>query len=121
MCRWLLIRTWQSLPVAVFWLVSLDACMGDLGGGWPEPSGSPWWPPLWSFSIGVLPDYVDQLHTICIDASCNYQQLTAGQLETLNGLGWSLDQYAGLQVVLNLVSISVSLGRQRAHRLAPPW
>ncbi len=60
--------------------------------------------------FGVLPDYLDQLHTICIDASCNYQQLTAGQLETLNGLGWSLDQYAGLQVVLNLVSISVSLG-----------
>ena len=60
--------------------------------------------------IGVLPDYLDQLHTICIEASCNYQLLTAGQLETLNKLGWSLDQYAGIQVVLNLVSISVSLG-----------
>ena len=71
--------------------------------------------------IGVLPDYLDQLHTICLDASCNYQQLTAGQLETLNGLGWSLDQYAGLQVVL-CRSLCLGIARcQRAHRLAPPW
>jgi hypothetical protein len=59
--------------------------------------------------FGVLPDYLDQLRTICLDAACNYQQLTAGQLQTLNVLGWSLDQYVNLQVALYLVSISVSL------------
>jgi hypothetical protein len=60
--------------------------------------------------FGVLPEYVDQLHTLCIAASCNYQQLTAGQVQTLNDWRWSLDQYASLQVALNLVAILISLG-----------
>ena len=60
--------------------------------------------------FGVLPDYLDQLRTICLAAACDYQQLTAGQLQTLNALGWSLDQYAGLQVALFLLSILVSIG-----------
>ena len=99
------------LPAGRRHLARLSACVHGRPGRWLARAI---WITLVAATLviflGVLPDYLDQLHTICLDASCNYQQLTAGQLETLNELGWSLDQYAGLQVVLCLVSISVSLG-----------
>ena len=60
--------------------------------------------------VWSLPIYLTQLHTSCSGISCSYQQLTGGQVHTLRGLGWSLDQYAALQVTLNLLCIAVSLG-----------
>ena len=60
--------------------------------------------------VWSLPIYLTQLHTSCSGISCSYQQLTGGQVYTLRGLGWSLDQYAALQVTLNLLCIAVSLG-----------
>jgi signal transduction histidine kinase len=60
--------------------------------------------------FGSLPVYVAQLHTRCAGTACVYQQLTAGQVQTLQGLGWSLDDYAALQVVLMLITVVVSVG-----------
>jgi hypothetical protein len=60
--------------------------------------------------FGSLPVYVNQLHTRCVGTACVYQQLTAGQVQILQGLGWSLDEYAALQVVLMLAGIAVSVG-----------
>src|SRR5579885_1986752 len=59
--------------------------------------------------FGSLPVYLTVLHTRCEGSVCIYQQLTAGQVETLQGLGWSLDEYATLQVVSMLLTIAVSL------------
>jgi hypothetical protein len=91
-------------------LARLSACVHGRAGRWLARAI---WISLVAATLvvffGVLPDYLDQLRTICLDAACNYQQLTAGQLQTLNVLGWSLDQYANLQIALYLVSISVSL------------
>jgi signal transduction histidine kinase len=60
--------------------------------------------------IGSLPVYETQLHTRCEGTTCIYQQLTAEQVQTLQGLDWSLDEYAALQVVLLLLSVGVSVG-----------
>jgi hypothetical protein len=60
--------------------------------------------------FGSLPVYVNQLHTRCVGTACVYQQLTAGQVQILQGLGWSLDEYAALQVALMLAGVAVSVG-----------
>jgi signal transduction histidine kinase len=60
--------------------------------------------------IGSLPVYVAQLHTPCMGTACTYQRLTAGQVQLLQELGWSLDKYAALQVVLMLMSVVVGVG-----------
>lgn len=59
--------------------------------------------------FGSLPVYLTVLQTRCAGTACIYQQLTAGQVETLQGLGFSLGNYAALQVALTLVIIAVSV------------
>lgn len=59
--------------------------------------------------FGSLPVYLTVLHTRCEGSACLYQQLTAGQVDTLQGLGFSLGNYATLQVVSMLLTIAVSL------------
>lgn len=59
--------------------------------------------------FGSLPVYLTVLQTRCEGSACIYQQLTAGQVQTLQGLGFSLGNYATLQVVSMLLTIAVSL------------
>lgn len=50
--------------------------------------------------LASLPLYLAQLQTVCFGASCQYNQLTPGQAETLKGIGLSVDDYAALTVAL---------------------
>jgi len=100
-----------AVPTSRRLVTRLSACVHGQPGRWLARS-------IWIFLVaatlviffGVLPDYLDQLHTLCTGSSCSYQQLTVGQAETLHALGWSLDQYVDLQVVFYLLSVSVSIG-----------
>lgn len=60
--------------------------------------------------LGSLPVYLAELQILCAGKACIFQQLTAAQLETLHRLGWSLGDYAALQVALSLIATAVSLG-----------
>jgi hypothetical protein len=59
--------------------------------------------------FGSLPGYMAQLQTPCSEAACQYQQLTAGQVEMLKGIGLSAGDYAAYTVVLALISMVVCL------------
>ena len=50
--------------------------------------------------LASLPLYLAQLQTLCLGSSCQYNQLTPGQAETLKGIGLSVDDYAALTVAL---------------------
>ena len=50
--------------------------------------------------FGSLPLYLAQLQTLCFGSSCQYNQLTPGQAETLKGIGLSVGDYAALTVTL---------------------
>src|SRR6185437_12259640 len=50
--------------------------------------------------LASLPLYLAQLQTVCFGASCQYNQLTHRQAETLKGMGISVDDYATLTVAL---------------------
>ncbi len=47
-----------------------------------------------------LPLYLAQLQTLCFGSSCQYNQLTPGQAETLGAIGLSVGDYAALTVAL---------------------
>src|SRR5579859_2021691 len=62
--------------------------------------------------FGSLPTYLTQLQTPCTATTwieCVYQQLTAGQVETLKGFGFSLGDYAAFTVALTLAAMLVCL------------
>jgi hypothetical protein len=50
--------------------------------------------------LASLPLYLAQLQTLCFGSSCQYNQLTPGQAETLNAIGLSVGDYAALTVAL---------------------
>lgn len=50
--------------------------------------------------LGSLPLYLAQLQTLCFGSSCQYNQLTPGQEETLGAIGLSVGDYAALTVAL---------------------
>jgi hypothetical protein len=56
-----------------------------------------------------LPVYLTLLQTPCAGTACEYQQLTPGQIETLRGMGVSLDAYVGYTVALTLAVLVVCL------------
>ena len=56
-----------------------------------------------------LPLYLAQLQTTCVGGTCQYNQLTPGQAETLSGIGMSLDLYAALTLALMIVMFVVCL------------
>jgi len=62
--------------------------------------------------FGSLPTYLTQLQTPCTVTTwieCVYQQLTAGQVETLKEFGFSLGDYAAFTVALTLAAMLVCL------------
>jgi signal transduction histidine kinase len=59
--------------------------------------------------VGSLPLYRSELQTLCATTPCVYFQLTAREAHTLEHVGWSLDQFAMLQIILWLVNIGVTL------------
>ena len=50
--------------------------------------------------LASLPLYLAQLQTLCFGSSCQYNQLTPGQAETLGAIGLSVGDYAALTVAL---------------------
>ena len=60
--------------------------------------------------FGSMPEYLVQLGTPCAGASCVYQQLTPGQVKTLQGIGLSASDYALYTVLFTIVCMGVSLG-----------
>jgi len=56
-----------------------------------------------------LPVYVAQLQTPCAGVACQYQQLTPGQVEMLNGIGMSLGAYTAITVAFALTNMIVCL------------
>jgi signal transduction histidine kinase len=56
-----------------------------------------------------LPVYVAQLHTPCAGSACWFTQLAPGQVEALQGIGLSLDDYVAYMVALTLASVMVCL------------
>ena len=60
--------------------------------------------------FGSMPEYLVQLATPCARASCVYQQLTPGQVKTLQGIGLSASDYALYTVLFTIVCMGVSLG-----------
>jgi hypothetical protein len=59
--------------------------------------------------LGSLPIYLAQLQMPCAGVFCQYYQLPPTQVEALQRLGWSLDQYAALQIPLMLFCVGVAL------------
>jgi signal transduction histidine kinase len=56
-----------------------------------------------------LPGYVAQLHTPCAGSVCAYQQLSAEQVEVLQGVGFSTGDYAAYTIALTLAIMVVCL------------
>ena len=56
-----------------------------------------------------LPAYLAQLQNPCTRTACQYQQLTAGQWETLSGIGWSPGDYAAFTLALALAALATCL------------
>ncbi len=54
-----------------------------------------------------LPLFIAQLHRLCSQTACNYQQLTPAQAAVLKAGGLSLDGYVALTVTLLIVSLIV--------------
>lgn len=57
-----------------------------------------------------LPLYLAQMQTPCAGTACSYQQLTAGQANTLATIGLSLRGYSFLIVALMMLASAVCLG-----------
>jgi hypothetical protein len=56
-----------------------------------------------------LPLYLAQLQTTCVNVTCQYNQLTPEQAETLSGIGLSLGLYAALTLALMIAMFVVCL------------
>ncbi len=56
-----------------------------------------------------LPLYLAQLQTTCVNVTCQYNQLTPEQAETLSGIGLSLGLYAALTLALIIAMFVVCL------------
>lgn len=59
--------------------------------------------------FGSLSTFQAQLRIRCTPTACNYQQLAPAQIETLNGIGVSLDGYVALTTALLLAVVAVCL------------
>lgn len=59
--------------------------------------------------FGSLPIFQAQLRIRCSVTGCNYQQLTPTQIETLQGIGLSLDGYVALSTALLFAAVAVCL------------
>ncbi|HEU0026321.1 MAG TPA: hypothetical protein VFQ25_04330 [Ktedonobacterales bacterium] len=62
-----------------------------------------------AITFSSLQLYLDQLRTSCNWATCQYQQLTRAQVETLRGIGLSLNDYAAFTAALTLSPMAVCL------------
>ena len=58
-------------------------------------------------TLDSFPNYVAQLQTPCAQVSCQYQQLSFGQVPLLTSIGLSLDRYAALTVAILLAGVIV--------------
>ena len=58
-------------------------------------------------TLDSFPNYVAQLQTPCAQVSCQYQQLSFGQVPLLASIGLSLDRYAALTVAILLAGVIV--------------
>jgi hypothetical protein len=73
------------------------------------------WLALVILTLGIffvsLPVYIALLQTPCAGRACAFstEQLTAGQVGTLKGMGLSLGAYAAYTVALTLASVMVCL------------
>jgi hypothetical protein len=56
-----------------------------------------------------LPLYLAQLRTPCVNVTCQYNQFTPEQAETLNGIGLPLDLYAALTLALIIAMFVICL------------
>ncbi len=56
-------------------------------------------------TLDSFPNYVAQLQTPCAQVSCQYQQLSFGQVPLLTTIGLSLDRYAALTVAILLAGV----------------
>ena len=72
-----------------------------------------------------LPVYLALLQTPCAGTTCGYEQLSAGQIGTLKGIGLSIGDYAAYSVALTCATVAVCvvvstliIGRRSDDRMA---
>ena len=89
-----------------------DAGDERLRGRWPLPARAIWLTlVIASVTIffGSLPVFMAQLRIPCTATTCAYQQLSPAQIESLKGIGFSLDTYVALTTALLFASAFVNL------------
>jgi hypothetical protein len=62
-----------------------------------------------AITFASLPLYLALLRTPCRGAGCQYQQLTRAQMETLSGIGLSVNGYVAITLAFALVTMAVGL------------